>query len=51
MFGRDVNIPMLANKLQPKLSYLGDKSSLLSIEMSREAYMLAAVNLERARHR
>ena len=49
MFGRDVYIPYLANLLQPKLRYLGDKMSLLSIEMLREAYMLVAVNLKRTR--
>ena len=31
------------------MQYLGDKSSLLSIEMLREAYMLAAIHLKRAR--
>ena len=51
MFWRDAYIPMLANLLQPKLRYLGDKSSLLSIEMLRETYMLVAVNIKRARDR
>ena len=40
---------MLANLLQPKLRYVGDKSSLFSVEMLREAYMLTAVYLGRAR--
>ena len=51
MFGKDVYIPTLANILQPKLRYLGDKHSLFCIEMLREAYMLAAINVKRARDR
>ena len=49
MFGRNVYILTLANLLQPKLLYLGDKSSLLSIDMLREAYMMEAINPKRAR--
>ena len=49
MFGRDMCIPAIANLLQPKVSYLGDKSSLLSLEMLRETYMLATINLKRTR--
>ena len=48
---RDVYIPILANPLQPKLRYLGDKSSLLLIEILREAYMLVAINLKRPKDR
>ena len=44
MFGRDVYIHTLANLLQPKWRFLGQNSSLLSIEMLREVYMLAAIN-------
>ena len=51
MFGRDMYIPPIAHLLQPKLRYLEDKSSLLSVEMLREAYMLAAINLKRVRDR
>ena len=40
---------MLPNLLQPKLRYLGDRSPLLSIDVLREAYMLDAVNLKRAK--
>ena len=40
---------MLANLLQPRLRYLGDKSSLLPVEMLRQAYMLVAVNIKRVR--
>ena len=40
---------MLSSLLQPKGIYLGHKSSLLSVEILREAYMLAFVNLKRAR--
>ena len=46
MFERDVYIPMLASVLQPKLRYLGDRSSLLSVEMVSEAYMLTSLNLK-----
>ena len=51
MFRRDdlATLPTSANLLQPKLLYIGDKSSLLSMEVLREAYMLAAINLKRAR--
>ena len=49
MFDRDVFIPTLANLLQPKFRYLGKKSSLLSIEMLREVYMLAGINSKRMR--
>ena len=47
MLRRDVYTPTVANLLQPKLRYLGDKSSLLSMEMLKEVYVLAAVNLKR----
>ena len=33
MFGKDLYIPILANLLQPTLQYLGDRASLLSVEM------------------
>ena len=33
------------------LQYLGDKSSLLLIEMMRKTYMLAAIDLKRAREK
>ena len=49
MFGRDMYIPILGNILQPKLRYLGDTSSTLSLEMSGEAYMMAAINHKKAR--
>ena len=45
---KDMHIPGLADLLQPKLWYVGNKSSLLSGEMLREAYMLAAIYLKRA---
>ena len=35
--------------MQPKLKYQGDKSSLLSIEILKEPYILAAINLKKAR--
>ena len=50
MFGRDVFIPTLPNLLQHKLRYLGGKSSLLC-KMLRGVFMLAAINLKRARER
>ena len=49
MFDRDIYIPTLAYLLPPKLKYLGDKSSLLSIEILREAFMLAGINFKMAR--
>ena len=51
LLGRDVYIPTLVNLLQPKLQYLGGKSSLLLIEMLREASMSTAVNLKKAKER
>ena len=48
MLKRDVYIPAMVNLLQPKLGYVGDVSSLFSLEMVREAYMLVEVNLKRA---
>ena len=48
LFGRDMYIPTLANLLQPILQYLGEKSSLLLIEMLREVFMLAVRNLKKA---
>ena len=51
MFGRDVYIPTIANPLQPKLRNLGEMSSLLSIEMLREACILAEKNFKRVRDR
>ena len=51
MFGRDVYILILASLLLPKLKYLGNKSSLLFVEMLQEAYMLAVMNLKAARDR
>ena len=50
-FGRDVYNPTLANLLLSKIRYLGDKSSVLSLEMLREADMLVTVNLKRAKDR
>ena len=46
MSSRDIYIPTLTNLIQPKLRYLGDKPSLLSIVMLREAYILEAINLK-----
>ena len=48
MFERDIYIPTLGNLLQSKLRYLGDKFSLLSVEMPREAHMLDVMNVKRA---
>ena len=43
--------PTLANLLQSMIRHVRDESSLCSLEMLSEAYMLAAVNLKRARDR
>ena len=48
MFGRDVYISTLVNLLQPNVRYLDDSSTLLSVQILREACMLAAVNLKNA---
>ena len=48
MFGKDVYIFTLVNLLQPKPRYITYKSSMLSAEMLREAYMSAAINIKRA---
>ena len=50
MFGRDVYILTKVNVLLPKLGYLGD-TSMFSLEMFREAYMMAGINLKKARDR
>ena len=47
MFCRDIYIPTLADLPQPELGYL-DKSSLLSIEVLREAHMSEAINFKMA---
>ena len=47
MFGRDIYIPTLANMLQSKLRYLADTSSMLSIDMLREGYVITAITLKK----
>ena len=49
MFKPDIYIHTLANLLQPKLRYLGDRSFLLCREMLREDYILVTMNLKRTR--
>ena len=49
MYERDVYKPNLAVLSQPKLQHPGDKSSVLSIEMLKGAYMLAAIKFRRVR--
>ena len=44
MFGGNVVIPKIAHLAQLNLQYLADKSSLLSIEMLIEAYILTAMD-------
>ena len=51
MFERHVCFLSLENFLQPQLRYLGNKSSPLSLEMLREAYMVSAMHFKRARDR
>ena len=51
MFWRNVYNPTLENLLQPKLRYAAGASALFLLEMLREAYMLASVNLKRAKNR
>ena len=42
MFVTDAYLPILANMLQPKMRYLGDISSMLSLKMLRKAYMVGS---------
>ena len=51
MFLRAVYVPSLANLLQLKLRYLGDKSSLPFVEMLREFNVQATINLKSGRDR
>ena len=44
-------IPTFANMLQPKLRYLDNVSSMLSLEVPREAYKMVAINLRKGRDR
>ena len=37
--------------LQMKLRYLGDTSFMLSLEMLRESYMMAAINIKKTKDR
>ena len=50
-FGRDVYITTSSNLLQPNLECFGHTFALLSLEMLRGAYILAAMNLKMARDR
>ena len=44
-----MHIPILVSMLQPKLRYLADTSSKLSLDMLWEAYVMVAINLKKAR--
>ena len=49
-FGRDAYTPL--NKLlNPKIRYMGDERSLLALDILRDTYALAALNLRLARER
>ena len=47
LFCRDIYIPTLADLLKLKLTYLGDMSTLLSLEKLRRAYMFSSDNLKK----
>ena len=48
MFGRDPLIP-LTKLLRPKLRYLGNEESILSLETLQNIYQLVVTNLKMAR--
>ena len=50
MFGRDPLIP-LAKLLRPKLRYLGNEESILSLETLQNIYQLVVTNLKMAREK
>ena len=50
MFGRDPRLP-LNDFLRPKLRYLGNNETIISIEAMKKIYKLAAQNLKIARER
>ena len=50
MFGRDPLIP-LAKLLRPKLRYLGNEESILSLETLQNIYQLVVTNLKTAREK
>ena len=49
MLQKGMYIPTLVNILEPKLRYLGDTYSILSVEMLSEPYLMASVNIKKAR--
>ena len=50
MFGRDPLIP-LTKLLRPKLRYLGNEESILSLEALQNIYQLVVTNLKTAREK
>ena len=50
MFGRDPRLP-LNDFLRPKLRYLGNNETIISLEAMKKIYKLAAKNLKMARER
>ena len=50
MFGRDPLIP-LTKLLRPKLRYLGNEESILSLETLQNIYQLVVTNLKMAREK
>ena len=50
MFGRDPLLP-LTKLLRPKLRYLGNEESILSLESLQNIYQLVVTNLKTAREK
>ena len=50
MFGRDPRIP-LTKVLEPKIRYLGNDETILSLEALQKMYLIVAENLRKARSR
>ena len=50
MFGRDPRIP-LTEALEPKIRYLGNDETILSLEALRRMYLIVAENLWKARNK
>ena len=50
MFGRDPHI-RLTEALEPKIRYLGNDETILSLEALRKMYLIIAENLQKARNK
>ena len=49
MYGRDAYLPTLCRLLQPKMRYMGDNKCRIHLDVMREIYMMAVLNLKMSR--